>query len=220
MQRHVVAEPPDTPTSGTQPHAQFRLLTCDQVLAEATDLCERICAHHRNATTRTDLPGWTIPLAIAQPVVNRSLGVAFVQASSDCGNIRVLIEKAHCLFDPTIDKLAISIDELHIGQTGSNLPEPLEASVSRAGRREGRMHVKSDHLRAPLADPLHDRQSNRNSTYTMVGTACSESEKKHLFKRSPSLRPITTAPSFICVFRSAHYCWDFYHSPVPTSKIC
>ena len=50
VQRHLMIQTPDLPARCAQAHAEFRLFSCDQIIAIAADCFERITAHHDVAT--------------------------------------------------------------------------------------------------------------------------------------------------------------------------
>ncbi len=74
-----------------KPHAQFRLLAGDQVVAKAAHGLERPNAHHDVAAAGARLAGGLVPLALAQPIVDRALRMALAPAPGDDAYARVCV---------------------------------------------------------------------------------------------------------------------------------
>jgi hypothetical protein len=60
----------------TQSNTKLRFFASNQIITETTRGLDRFDAHHCNTATRAYLTDRTIPLPVAEPIVNRPVAVA------------------------------------------------------------------------------------------------------------------------------------------------
>src|SRR5262245_58294758 len=81
VQSHFSVEPPDAPARCAQAYGQFGFLAGDQIIAETPYCLKRTHTNHHNSAKRARLTSGPIPFLVAQPIVDRSIGVALAQPS-------------------------------------------------------------------------------------------------------------------------------------------
>src|SRR5262245_15872384 len=145
---HLCLEPKDLPASLPEPEAQLRLLAGEERGEEATHLAQRIDTGDRDTTAAVDEPRGCVPLEIAQPVIDRSRGIALAQAPADHGNPRVVDESATSRREPSFDQLTITVQELDEVYLRRELQQPPPTGVARPGRREWRADIQDNDVRS------------------------------------------------------------------------
>src|SRR5690606_8510207 len=152
----------------------------------AADCTKRGGAHHANAAGRFDLPGRPVPLDVAEPVVDRGVGMAFLETAADDRERRIGSKRRGARLEPPVHDLRVAVHELHELDVGPELGEPLEASIPSACRGERGRQVELDdlypevprHLRAPVRGSrihvhhggraTHHRQQTRSESLSLV----------------------------------------------------
>ncbi|MNG02183.1 hypothetical protein D3C84_851950 [compost metagenome] len=148
MQGHFLAQTPDLPALGSQPHTELRLFPGNQVRPVPARGGEGVRAHQGIATTGAGRTGWRIPFEIAHQVINGPLRKTFAAPSANHGHLGLRIKKGLGMGQPTGDHLAIAIDELHVTHRRQQALQTGEPFVARARSGEGNAHVQLDHLDA------------------------------------------------------------------------
>ena len=89
MQRHIGLQSYDPPLLGPQSHAKLRLFASDETVAIAIDVLQSGSPHHDIATASESIAGRTIPLPIAELIVDRPIGKSFSPPAKYGGNVFV-----------------------------------------------------------------------------------------------------------------------------------
>ena len=113
MHCHLGVEPPYLPASLPQSQAELRLFAGEEGRSKAADLLEWTDAKHGISAAGRGLADRRIPLLIAQPIIERSLGKAFAPSAANDGDVWVLSQEALGRFQPPADKLTVAVDELN-----------------------------------------------------------------------------------------------------------
>jgi len=87
---HRVGQANDCAALFTQALAQLGFFPGGHGGIEPPDRLECVALDHEDAAARVDLPRRTIPFQIAQGVVNRSFGIAFMQPAADRNHLFVI----------------------------------------------------------------------------------------------------------------------------------
>ncbi len=148
VQGHLDRHTPHPPTRLAQSHTEFRLFTGDHVSTKTTHCRQRRRAHHSIAPARSHIARWRVPLDVAQPVVQRVLGMPLAPATAYDRNIRVIPEAGQCRGRKARFHLTVAIDEEHGLQLRGHLAKPLKAGIAGTRSGEGQTHVEIDDERA------------------------------------------------------------------------
>ena len=89
VERHLSLQTNDPPSLATQPYAELGFFACDETVAIATDGLQRGNPHHDIATASESIAWRSIPLPIAELIVDRSVGKAFAPPAEYGGNVFV-----------------------------------------------------------------------------------------------------------------------------------
>ena len=89
VQRHLVAKPPNPPVRLAKPDTQLVFFGGNHVLTIAAHALQRRGAYHHVAGKGADLASGAIPLFVAQPVVDRSIGMSLAEPAAYGGGVRL-----------------------------------------------------------------------------------------------------------------------------------
>jgi hypothetical protein len=144
VQRHLRIEAPYLPALLAQPDAKFRLLTSHDAGKESTDLLKSRNFEQRIPTTGTRFSNWSIPLHVAQLIVDRGFRIALAAPTAYHRDFVAHFQKWECSDKPAVVQDAIAINKLNETQFRCDLSSFREAFISGACRGESLGRIKQD----------------------------------------------------------------------------
>jgi len=136
--------------------AKLRLLAANQVCPESGDLAHRRYAHESISSAGPGLAQrGAVPFDVAEKIVDRPFRISLSASSPDDSDIRAGVQEPSGLAEPSLNHLAIAIDEENIRQIGLELQQSLEPFVSGPRGRKRPPHVELENFHARGAGQGH-----------------------------------------------------------------
>lgn len=155
VQCHFPVEPVNTPAHTSQSQAHFGLFASDQAVPVAVDLRQCFGAHECISTATQGVPCRGVPLKVAHPVVNGSIGVALATATAYHCAIGLGNEIGTRCINPSRHDLTVAVGELHEPCLGLECKQALQPRIASSCGGKGGVHVEPQHLGPHASGHFH-----------------------------------------------------------------
>jgi hypothetical protein len=136
MQGHLLVDPNHPPALASDPETDFIILGGDDLGVITPDLVDRLHTHHGVTAACFGLSSRAVPLEIGEIVIDRTSRKTLPPSSTNDSDIVVFFEHFACTLEPTLNHLAIAVDELDESYCRIDLAKSFEALVSGSSCRK------------------------------------------------------------------------------------